>query len=77
MENRSSLVPERRHMPGTTRPLQGMRECRWSQPQFVPPNTEEHLAEARWECVRTAGEERPVCDAECAGCEHWDPDYTF
>jgi len=62
----------------TTLPVQNMRECRWSQPQFcATPNTEERLPEAPWECVRTPGQERPVSEAECAGCAHWDPDYTF
>jgi hypothetical protein len=57
---------------------QNMRECRWSQPQFRgTPNTDEGLLEAPWECVRTPGEERPVSDADCVGCEHWEPDYLF
>ena len=57
---------------------QPMRECRWSQPAFRPgPNTIDDVADAPWECIRTRGDERPVDDAECAGCEHWEPDYTF
>ena len=57
---------------------QNMRECRWSQPQFrATPSSEEDLADAPWECVRTPGDERPISDAECVGCEHWEPDHLF
>ena len=57
---------------------QTMRECRWCQPQFrVQVSGEEDLANAPWECVRTAGQERPANEDECASCEHWEPDYTF
>jgi hypothetical protein len=65
-------------MPGPRVMLQGMRECRWSQPQFCPLTTRvDEVADAPWECIRIRGEERPVDEAECAGCEHWEPDYTF
>jgi hypothetical protein len=54
-----------------------MRECRWSQPQFrATREPEENIIDAPWECVRVPGDERPVSEAECAGCERWEPD-TF
>jgi hypothetical protein len=57
---------------------QNMRECRWCQPQFrVTPDTDESMADAPWECVRITGQERPVSDEECAGCDNWEPDYGF
>jgi hypothetical protein len=55
-----------------------MRACRWCQPQDGPTSSaEEDVAAAPWECVRTTGQERPVSDAECAGCEYWEPDQLF
>ena len=57
---------------------QNMRECRWGQPQFgATPVAKEGVLDARWECVRTPGHERLVSEAECAGCEDWEPDYSF
>lgn len=57
---------------------QSMRKCRWSQPQFATaPQIEEDMRDVPWECVHTPGQERPVTDGECAGCEEWDPDYEF
>jgi hypothetical protein len=54
---------------------QGMRECRWCQPQFpVQPTSEDDLATTPWECVRVPGEERPVTEEECASCERWELD---
>jgi hypothetical protein len=57
---------------------QGMRDCRWSQPELRPGQSiEEDLWEASWECIRVRGQERPLIEAECAGCEHWEPDPFF
>ena len=57
---------------------QDMPECRWCQPQFVGRrNGEEDLASAPWECIRIPGQEHPISDIQCAGCEHWESDYTF
>jgi hypothetical protein len=57
---------------------QYMRECRWCQPQSgTTPPIDQDLLDVPWECVRTSGHERPVTDEECAGCEEWEPDYTF
>jgi hypothetical protein len=57
---------------------QNMRECRWCQPQIgAAPDTEDSVLDALWECVRIPGGERPVTEAECAGCEEWEADYSF
>lgn len=57
---------------------QNMRECRWCQPQFATTaQIDRDMLDVPWECVRMPGHERPVIDEECAGCEHWEPDYRF
>jgi len=57
---------------------QNMRECRWCQPQFgTTPQIDRDPHDVPWECVRRPGQERPVTEAECAGCEEWEPDNTF
>jgi hypothetical protein len=57
---------------------QGMRECRWCQPQFTArPTDEEDLATVPWECVRVRGEEHPASEAECGSCDHWELDRLF
>ena len=58
--------------------LHDMRNCRWSQPPFCATcDGDEHVCQAQWECVRTPDEARPVTEAECERCEHWEPGYTF
>ena len=65
-------------MRSVARTPQDMRECRWCQPQFrATPHPPEDILDVPWECVRIAGEERPVTDAECAGCPEWQPDRSF
>ena len=58
-------------------PLEGMRECRWSQPQFRADARPHEVAEAPWECVREPGQERPITEADCVGCEYWEPDLSL
>ena len=58
-------------------PLEGMRECRWSQPQFCATTRRDEIAEAPWECVREPGKERPITEHDCVGCEHWEPDHLL
>ena len=58
-------------------PMEGMRQCRWSQPQFRPGAGADQVADAPWECVRVQGQERPIAEDDCVGCEHWTPDYIL
>jgi hypothetical protein len=53
--------------------IQEMRECRWAQPQCPRAAAAAPASQRAWECVRVPGAERPVTDAECERCEHWEP----
>jgi hypothetical protein len=54
---------------------QAMRKCRWCQPQLrAAPHADGDMLDVPWECVRITGEERPVTEAECAGCAGWQPE---
>ena len=53
--------------------LQTIWDCRFSRPGFRLSGVKEELQpESVWVCVRT--QRRPVTEAECEGCPHWEYD---
>lgn len=51
--------------------FQTVWDCRWSRPGFRLAGVDDaHQPESIWVCIHT-GRRRPVTNAECESCEHW------
>ncbi len=59
--------------------MQTIWDCRWGRPGDLPEGTQRSRDPASlWVCVRPTGRvvRRPVTEAECATCPHWQAAFT-